>query len=385
MSELLSLALSESDLDSSNLVMSLLYCKNSILLEAAAESNFFQENSSFYLSEEATDIQISKFAELTEMCIIYSSDVDEYFSYIPNFLNFTSNDTVTLTILKLLENDDDFTFVQLSMKTNNFVEEVVNNIVDLRKCLIGGNRLGNLYKILVKCFKNDILNKVCQCPSVAEVALDVHDEDETCVLNPQWNLIYELCISPSFKDHTTMIEYALSIIIPDDYEMYNEYNVFAIDFISKSFEIRPSETRKIDILLLSNVIVSIFKSFPDHTIALSSVVHLLIVLLSINDTFDVVYDTVVPFLIKCIEEENQKILCAFAINAIKKIVNLGDSDDYIFLSDKFENDDDFVNICNSKIYQYEKKKMKSYGGNSRMINHVSFDDIVPLKIPQTVE
>lgn len=385
MYEILSYALSDSDIELSNLFMGLFYCRNPILLEAAAETNFFSENSSAYLSDDASDLQLSKFAELTEMCIIYSTDVNEYFSYIPKFLDFTYNDIVTLTILNLLKNEDDFTFVQLSMKSNNFVKKVVNKITDLRKCQIGGNRLGNLYRILVKCFQNDVLNKSCQCPSVIEVALDIHDDDQTCVLNPQWNLICEMCTSPSFKDHTTMIEYALSIIIPDDYEMFNEFNVFAIDFIAKSLENKPLEVKNIDVCLLSNTIVSIFKAFPNHAIALTSVVNLIIVLLSIEDSFDIVYNTVIPFLIKCIEKEDQKILCIYAINAIQKIVNLGESIDLMFLSDKFENDDDFVNICNSKIYNYEKKKRKSYGGNYRIIDQDSFDEVIPLKIPQTVE
>lgn len=383
--DLLSLALSDSDIGFANLVMDLFYCKCSALLEAAAESNFFVENESFYLSDEASYLQISKFAELTEICVTYASDINESFSYIPKLLNFTEYDTVTLSIISLLDNDDNFNYFHLVMKSNNFVKQVVNNIVDLRKCQIGGNKLGNLYKILLKCAKNEILAKSCNCPSVIEVALDVHDDDETCVLNSQWNLIYELCIWPCFKDHSSMVEYAISIIIPDEYELYNEYNVVAIDFISRTLESYPSEAKNVDFSLLSNIIISIFKYFPNHTIALTSAVHLLIVMLSLEEAIDIVYDTVVPFLIKCVEDDNQKILRVFSISGIKKIVNLGDTIDNLALSDKFENDDDFVNICNTKILQYENIKKRAYGDANSIYDHVSFNEMPPLKIPQTVE
>ncbi|OHT12691.1 hypothetical protein TRFO_17403 [Tritrichomonas foetus] len=439
--ELLELALDETDFEISRSAMKILYCKNAQILEAISESNYLSHNALKYLSgsDEITDLQISKLAEITEICVSTLPEYIEYYSYITKFLKFTENENVTMTILNLLENNDDLITIHLYFDTIGFVSKVIKHIIDLRVCQIQGRRLGNLFLILKKCFMNEKLSEKCQSPSIIEIITDINSDDDPFVLKQQWELIYEMSNLPCFeKNDENLIEYAISFISIDSLDFFYEYQVFAMDFLTKIFQQENSNSnhcagdkdtqyRKIshntngslsiiDFEFLCNILKNVFKKFPNHTIALSSAVNLVISMLNCQESFEIAYRTFIPFFIKCIDDQNdnnftsnsdsasentevndvsqfikdnhklkitERLLKTYAINAIKKIIELGDSNEIVF--EKIENDDDFVKVCNDTVFNYDKIRIKNYGGKSKNLRLLSFRNMPTIKIPKTVE
>lgn len=361
--------------------MNIFYAKNYSIIDAAVESNYLQFNAPKILSENTSYSQLTRFAELTQLCATFSCEYIETFSYIIQFLPFAEYDLITSTILELLENNDDLLFIQQVLKCNKFVQQVVDNINDLRQCEIQGNRLGNLYRILLKCSQNEFLSKSCSNPQIIAVALDFPEDEDIDVLNPKWALICELYSLNYLSDYLATLEFSFSVIQSISNESYHEYQVNAINFISQVIENNPKVIQKIDCPYLANTIISLFRQFPNHSILLSALVRLIGILLFLKEAIDVIFEPIVTFLLECLNIEDEKIQRTFAIRVITKIINLSHKDDY--LSEKCYNNDKFVDIWHGFIYDYEKVRTKRYGYEIKTLNHIHFP--TAFEVPQIVE
>ena len=405
----------DNDQNLSRLAMSIFYTKNISILEAIAESNMVEMFSKKILSnadmnDEISYRQVSRLAEIAELCISTLPEYIESFSFVTKLLKYCDNDIVTLSILNLLENDEELITIHLFFETSSFVSKIIKNIQDLKASNVHGYRLSNLYKILLKCLKNEQLSKECLTPSVLKVVGDFDENDEACVLKQQWELIFEISLMSNFlfdaSEYDSICEKALLAIEPKSDSFYYEYQVFALDFIMNAIKdqrmsqggfganlkkiLKPIDTHfNISYPPLCNLIKRIFKQYPNHTLALTSAVDAVIVLFNVNSSekqaFNAIYSTFIPFFLNIVTDmkDENKILRIFAINAIKKVVNLGEINDVV--SDKIENDDNFVGICNSTIYEFEKLKMKSYGGFHKKYDKIKLQGVPSLKIPQTVD
>jgi hypothetical protein len=360
--DVLQLAVFGTDQRLALMALVLLQSDNPKIVAAAVESTFFEvyEPQILTIDADHSDRRISVFASLTDTCLsLIPVDLMCSFPFFCRFLCFTDNCAVRLTIIHLLQYNEEFKPLYAQLRDMHFTAKLVRQIKECQVAQVDGDRLSSLFEILVHCLRNRKLRESCLDPIVIAVVTDIALDKSADVLNWQWEALSELGASLYTTDQERCLQLAVGVVAGAlSADRLAPFCVSAIDFISKLVRFAPEAMATADVPALARTVAGICTRFPNHGIGVRAVMNLVIAAVRKHGTSEAFFAVFAPACPRVLANRANP-LRPFAMSGMRRIMDLAEGDPA--LEERLARHRDFVE-CVPAVRAFEDALEHEYGG-----------------------
>ena len=306
-----------------------------------------------FSKKKLTPLEISKFTNIVQMLFRNCPKLAiEKYDFLPNFLDFAGYSAIQTLFYELLKAKDGETFVYSYLKDILFPQQIVDRIkVVCHTREIEDFHIAGLFKLVTLFAGYPSMKSIFQTSdNIDSLYVSSQEGQESIVLDSLWDSVLHLYDSESVDLFVPLLPLAKTIISSIS-DKFLSYHASCFEFLAKMTECEGA------IQFYDNIatdIMNIFSKFPEHTIALSSVVELAIKLSDIDDVGVKEIEKMLSFIVDIFMKDEKVILRAWTYNFLKSIRDKQNKAS--LLIEKLPED------VISKLKEIDNEMEKSYGG-----------------------
>jgi hypothetical protein len=285
--------------------------------EKILQTNELKEISNEILRPGVSNLQISKFSTIIQAIFKrYPKLAIEKCPFIPKFIEFAEHNNVVTLISDLLKIKDDEVIIfdyLVEMQLPKLVAESIVNSKDINSDFVAG-----AYKLVTVFSNYTAMQKLYQNDNTVNLLYIQKTPTSPQVLASQWESAFHIMDSESLLYFLPLVKKAMEAVINIRDKIW-PYHVFCFSFLSK---ISPLDEAQPQLKGISSAIINVIKSFPNHSIALDSVINLAIQIASIPGFGSSEMMNVLPVAGIMVKERSSVIVAAWCFKLIRDVREL---------------------------------------------------------------
>lgn len=311
--------------------------------------------------EDVDDSKLPVFSRILFTCIsTFPETLYHEFQEICQYIDYIEHSCILSLFEDLIKSR---TQIPTMLADLDFIPELIERFTD--------ENSANIFKLFELCARNEFLASDMTSPLNISFILESFCETNS----NQWRTI--ILLLPKFEDDffDSLVPKAISVLSING-SRYDQYQVEAINFLIEYFKKNRSSVQKIDIASLLSTLIDVYQQFPNHSIVLISLFHLVSLLVSIAETRKLVLSKFFPVLNHTINSSDNIVQLSLSFDFCRQIRDLCMVDDEV--DEDITNEEEFLEICRTKVNEKDGIIEREYGGKHNRYSFspcISIDDL----------
>ena len=313
--EILKIAFTSDTEERSIMAYKLLAVQNPTVTEKLSTSQFFADFFKNQIST-ASDCLLSRFTGLMEKIIVFAPNrAAKTLPFFNELLNYVSKYPILMFLKCIVQDNDNLTSFQHTIKIGGFVDAIITKIQE-----DSGSEKNSLFGILSFIVQNSVFESELQSAELLESVIDITTDSAE-----QWCCLSNLVNEENVYELINLIPAAISTVHNRCEKGFKEFQVHALNFISSTLIVSPDVLLTYKPEIFVALVLSVFKDFPNSSIALQAAESATIVLMKIRDTLPFCAKLFKPFFETVLNEGKSIIQISYVLHVIQFIINTKNS------------------------------------------------------------